>query len=57
VTGTAAAFAAEVLLEPEKTFEQEIDDIVREMRHDMKQVRKQQELRGMDLSHLLFRGK
>lgn len=54
VTGTAAAFAAEVILEPRAAFEAEIDSIIGQTKEDLGAAQEQQKLYGVNLDYLLY---
>ena len=54
VTGTAAALATEIILEPRTAFEAEIDSIISQTREDLAAAAEQQKQSRVNLDYLLY---
>lgn len=54
VTGTIAALAAGIILEPITIYEDEINTKIKDLSYDLNQAQKQQELLGVNLDYLLY---
>jgi C_GCAxxG_C_C family probable redox protein len=57
VNGMAAAFAAEIILEPRTVFKAEVESRIRQTREDLAAVEEQQKLYGVDLEYLIYSGR